>query len=81
MAGINLALLCAIPFLLRRRLEALGKIALYLWLLACFAFFPIFVALIQDQDSILLLFLYCLAWTRLERGSELASGGWLALGV
>jgi hypothetical protein len=78
---VNLVLLCAIPFLLRKRLEALGKAPLYFWLLACCAFFPIFVALIQGQDSILLLFLYCLAWTRLERGSEFASGSWLALGL
>ena len=59
----------------------LGRAPLYFGLLACFAFFPIFVALIQGQDSILLLFLYCLSWTSLERGSELASGNWLALGL
>lgn len=79
--GVNLVLLCSIPFLLRSRLQALGKSPLYLWLLACFAFFPIFSALIQGQDSVLLLFLYCLAWTGLERGSELAAGSWLALGL
>lgn len=79
--AVNLALLGSIPFLLRRRLQALGKAPLYFWLLACLAYFPIFSALIQGQDSILLLFLYCLAWTSLERGSELASGSWLALGL
>jgi Glycosyltransferase family 87 len=79
--AVNLALLCGIPFLLRRRLDGLGKAPLYLWLLACFAFFPIFIALIQGQDSILLLFLYCLAWRSLERGSEYVSGSWLALGL
>ena len=79
--AVNLALLGSIPFLLRRRLEALGKAPLYLWLLAVLAFFPIFVALIQGQDSILLLFLYCLAWRSLERGADLASGSWLALGL
>jgi glycosyl transferase family 87 len=79
--AVNLALLCAIPFLLRSRLERLGTAPVYLWLLACFAFFPIFIALIQGQDSILLLFLYCLAWRSLERGSEFASGSWLALGL
>lgn len=78
--GINLALLGSIPFLLRRRLEVLGKAPLYFWLLAILAFFPIFVALIQGQDSVLLLFLYCLAWASLERGAEFASGSWLALG-
>ena len=79
--GVNLGLLGSIPFLLRRRLRALGQAPLYLWLLACFAFFPIFIALLQGQDSILMLFLYCLAWTGLERRSEFASGSWLALGL
>ena len=79
--AVNLVLLGSIPFLLRRRLQGLGKAPLYLWLLAGFAFFPIFIALIQGQDSILLLFLYCLAWTSLERGAKLASGCWLALGL
>jgi hypothetical protein len=78
---VNVALLCSIPFLLRRRLEALGKAPLYLWLLACLAFFPIFIALIQGQDSILLLFLYCLAYASLGRPSEFSAGGWLALGL
>lgn len=79
--GVNLVLLGSIPFLLRRRLQGLGQVPLYLWLLAGFAFFPVFSALIQGQDSVLLLFLYCLAWRNLERGSELASGGCLALGL
>jgi Glycosyltransferase family 87 len=78
---VNLVLLSSIPFLLRGRLERLGKAPLYLWLLACFAFFPIFIALIQGQDAILLLFLYCLAWRSLGRGSEFVSGSWLALGL
>ena len=78
---LNVALLCSIPCLLRKRLPELGKAPLYLWLLACFAFYPIFMALIQGQDSILLLFLYCLAYEALERRSELAAGGWLALGL
>jgi alpha-1,2-mannosyltransferase len=79
--GLNLALLGAIPFLLRRQLRALGNLPPLLWLLACLGFYPIFVALIQGQDSVLLLFLYCLVWRGLERGSELASGSWLALGL
>lgn len=78
---VNLALLFSIPFLLRSRLQELGKVPLYLWPLACLAFFPIVIALIQGQDSILLLFLYCLAWAALERSSELWAGSWLALGL
>jgi Glycosyltransferase family 87 len=79
--GVNLVLLGSIPFLLRRRLKGLGKAPLHLWFLACLAFFPIFIALIQGQDSVLMLFLYCLAWTSLENGSDFASGSWLALGL
>jgi len=77
----NLILLGAIPFLLRRRLRVLGKEPLYLWWLAAFGFFPIFISLIQGQDSILLLFLYCVAWRAMERGSNFTSGNWLALGL
>ncbi len=79
--GVNCALLGLIPFLLRKHLQGLRRAPLYLWLLACLGFYPIFVALIQGQDSVLLLFLYCLAWRGLERGSDLASGTWLALGL
>ncbi len=78
---VNLAFLSSIPFLLRSRLQELGKAPLYLWLLAGLAFFPIVIALIQGQDSVLLLFLYCLAWAAWERGSDLAAGGGLALGL
>jgi hypothetical protein len=79
--AVNLVLLCSIPFLLRGRLRVLGKTPVLLWLLAGFAYFPIFSALIQGQDSILLLFLYCIAWRALERAREFAAGSWLALGL
>jgi hypothetical protein len=78
---VNAALLGSIPFLLRTRLKALGHAPLYLWLLACLGFFPIFIALIQGQDSILLLFLYCLTYASVGRRSEFSVGGWLALGL
>lgn len=78
---VNAGLLCSIPFLLRRRLTTLGNAPLYLWLLASLAFFPIFIALIQGQDSILLLFLYCLTYASVGRRSEFSVGGWLALGL
>ena len=78
---VNGALLGSIPFLLRTRLKALGHAPLYLWLLACLGFFPIFIALIQGQDSILLLFLYCLTYASVGRRSGFSVGGWLALGL
>jgi hypothetical protein len=49
--------------------------------LAPFAFFPIFYALIQGQDSILLLMLYCLAYSAFRRGQDLRAGVWLGLGL
>ena len=79
--GFNLVLLISIPFLLRKHMQVLGRVPLYLWLLACVAFFPIVVALLQGQDSVLLLFLYCLAYASLSRGSHLSAGGWLAAGL
>ena len=79
--GVNLVLLFSIPFLLRPHLTALARLPLYLWLLGCLAFYPVFVGLIQGQDSVLLLFLYSLAFVGLERGSGLSAGSWLGLGL
>lgn len=79
--GVNLVLLFAMPFLLRPHLSALARVPLYLWLLGCLAFYPVFIGLIQGQDSILLLFVYCLAFVALERGSGPAAGSWLGLGL
>jgi hypothetical protein len=39
------------------------------------------MALIQGQDSILLLFLYCLVFLGLRRNAEFSGGSWLGLGV
>src|ERR1700693_1328941 len=79
--AVNLALLFSALLLLRKRLTALGKTPLHLWILGGLAFFPIFMALIQGQDSILLLFLYCVAFVGLCRGAELSSGSALGLGL
>jgi hypothetical protein len=79
--GVNLGLLFSALLILRQSLGALGRAPLYLWILGCLAFFPIFMALIRGQDSILLLFLYCLAFVGLNRNAELSTGGWLGLGL
>jgi glycosyl transferase family 87 len=79
--AINFMVLTGIPWILRPQLPLLGKESLYLWWLATFAFFPIFIALIQGQDSIFLLFFYCLAFAALQRRSEFVAGSWLALGL
>jgi hypothetical protein len=77
----NLAMLVSLPFLLRPHLRHLQNYPWPLWVLASLGFFPIFVALLQGQDAILLLFLYTLAFVCLKKNYDVFAGGWLALGL
>ncbi len=79
--AINIGLLVAIIINLRRNLPFLGKAPFHLWLLAFFSFQPIFVALLQGQDSILLLFCFCFAFAALNRNSDDRAGAWLGVGL
>jgi len=78
---LNLAMLMALPFLLRPHLLSLQDFSWPWWILAGVAFFPIFFALLQGQDSILLLFLYSLGYVDLAKGNDTRAGGWLWLGL
>jgi Glycosyltransferase family 87 len=49
--------------------------------LAPLAFFPVFYAFMQGQDSILLLTLYCLAYAAFRREKDVQAGVWLGLGL
>jgi hypothetical protein len=77
----NLAMLVTLPFLLRSHLSELQNYSWPLWVLTSLAFFPIFVALLQGQDAILLLFLYALAFVCLKKNHDAFAGAWLALGL
>ncbi len=77
----NMAMLFALPFLLRPHLPQLQNYPWPVWLLTSLAFFPIFFALLQGQDAILLLLLYTLAFISLKSGRDVLAGGWLALGL
>ncbi len=77
----NLAMLVALPFLLRPHLPQLRDYSWPLWGLASLAFFPIFVALLQGQDAILLLLLYALGFVCLKKNRDGIAGMWLALGL
>jgi hypothetical protein len=77
---VNLVMLAALPFLLRPHLPKLQSYSWSLWMLAMMAFAPIFFALLQGQDAILLLFLYALAFVSLKNHHDIWTGGWLALG-
>ncbi len=50
-------------------------------LVAAFAFFPVFLALLHGQDSVMLLWLFCLAFLALRRGMDFEAGCFLALGL
>ncbi|HWY58903.1 MAG TPA: glycosyltransferase family 87 protein [Terriglobales bacterium] len=78
---VNFVMLIALPFFLAAHLSQLQKYPWPLWVLASVAFFPIFAALLQGQDSILLLLLYALAFVCLKGNRDVLAGGWLALGL
>ncbi len=50
-------------------------------MVAAFAFFPVFLALLHGQDSVLLLWLFCLAFLALRRGMDFEAGCFLGLGL
>jgi glycosyl transferase family 87 len=79
--GLNVVLLSVCYRLLRPKLEKLARI--YSWLPGALflAYLPIAAALIQEQDSIVLLMLFTLTLGSLESGSELMAGAILGLGA
>jgi Glycosyltransferase family 87 len=78
---VNMAMLGVLPFLLRPHLPGLKSYSWPFWMLAMLAFFPIFFALLQGQDAILLLFLYTLSFVCLRKNRDVWAGGCLALGL
>jgi hypothetical protein len=80
-AVFNLALILGFWILLRPRLLSLHGFLPALPLLAMFAFFPLVMALLQGQDSILLLFLYGLAFSALATGRNFVAGVCLGLAL
>jgi len=79
--AVNLGLTVALMLLLRKNFVVLGSAPLYLWLLAGFGFFPLFKALLQGQDSILLLWCYSMAFLAFRRRNEWRAGSWIGLGL
>jgi Glycosyltransferase family 87 len=79
--SVNVGLLAAVILIIRKNLLFLGQLPLYLWAAAALAFTPLIVTLIQGQDSIVLLFCYCMVFTALRSTAEFLAGSWLALGL
>ena len=68
--------------LLHTRLYArsCGEFPVWEWVLAFFAFFPIFTNFLQGQDAILLLLLFVLGFRAMDRDADFLAGCWLGLG-
>jgi hypothetical protein len=79
----NLAMLVASPLLLRPHVPILRNWPAPPWTVTVvsLAFFPIFFALLQGQDAILLLFLYGLAFVSWKQKRLVSAGAWLACGM
>lgn len=78
---INVFLLGACMFLLRRWLSTLATTFPRLMFVIPLAFFPAADSLLQGQDSIVLLTLYCLAYVTFLRKQDLWAGVFLGLGL
>jgi hypothetical protein len=76
---LNLALLGVFWRLIRRRIPYVNQHSRVLPIVAVLAYFPVSVALIQGQDSILFLVLCTLALLALKKGQEFPAGLCLAL--
>jgi len=75
---VNLAMLSALPILLRPHVPVLRFWPSAAWAVVSLAFFPVFFALLQGQDAILLLFLYALAFVSWKNKRLVSAGAWLA---
>ena len=51
------------------------------YLLLCFAFFPLWINLLQGQTTLILLLLYSFVYLNLERGRDFRAGALLGLGL
>ena len=78
---LNLIFLAASVFYLRPWIPMLERTFPRLLFWAPLAFFPVAYALMQGQDSILLLLLYCMAYDALRRNEDMGAGAYMGLGL
>jgi len=79
--GANLGVLVAFVFLLRRHLAGLKQCSRVFPIMFLLGFFPIFNALVEGQDAIVLLLLYGLVFVALRSTAWFEAGAWLGLGL
>ena len=73
--------LFAVAGILRAEIAALRVFSPIVMFAAMLSYFPVFITLLQGQDSILLLLVYAVAFRALRKGAPLASGMILGLGT
>jgi hypothetical protein len=78
---LNLLALAGTLLVLRRYSSTARVENIAVLLLTGLAFFPVFTALFQGQDVLLLLLLFALAYSALKNRSDFAAGCWLGLGL
>jgi glycosyl transferase family 87 len=78
---LSVVAIFGVAFLLRRSVNALRLIPPWEFVALSLAFFPVFVCLLQGQDSILLLLVCTLGFNALKRQADLFAGCWFALGL
>ena len=78
---LNLGVVVGVSLFLRRRLASPHEIPAWLLVLVALAFVPVFLTLLQGQDSILVLLFYSLAFVALREGADFRAGCWLGLGL
>jgi glycosyl transferase family 87 len=78
---LNLGVVIAVVFFLRRQLPPLQTFPAWVPVLVGLGFIPVFLTLLQGQDSILVLLFYSLAYVALREGADFRAGCWLGLGL
>jgi Glycosyltransferase family 87 len=78
---LNGMMIAASLMLLRRQFVEIGNLRLAFLVLAATGFVPVVSGIVQGQDSVLLLFLFVVALTAMERGNDAAAGAALAAGL
>jgi hypothetical protein len=78
--AVSCVCLLLIAALLRKSVPQLRRFSLPVTFLAFLSFFPVFLTLLQGQDSILLLLIYALSWRALQQEKDFSAGVFLGLG-
>lgn len=78
---LNGMMVVASLLLLRRQFIEIGNLPLAFLVLAATGFVPVVSGVVQGQDSVLLLFLFVVALTAMEKGNDAAAGAALAAGL